>query len=120
MRARLEGLSGALRAVALIPGAMRQARTDTLHEWADAVQGAATERVPVRTGDLGASLDQKVESDHAEVGVWEAEQLEYAQHVEQGTSSMAEQPYLVPAFNEHRAEVPRAYRAAVRRHLGAG
>ncbi|MCM2580447.1 HK97-gp10 family putative phage morphogenesis protein [Streptomyces meridianus] len=119
-RARIDGLAGALRAVARVPRAMREARTETLHEWADNVQGSARGLVPQRTGDLHTSLDQKVEADHAEVGVWKTEQLEYAEYVEQGTSSMAEQPYLLPAFNEHRRQVPRTYRAAVRRHLGGG
>jgi HK97 gp10 family phage protein len=52
-----------------------------------------------------------------EVGVWDAEQLEYSLYVEKGTSSMDDQPFLVPAFNEHRRQVVATYRAAVRRHL---
>ncbi len=121
-RIRLEGLERALRAIGRIPEAMRQARTETLHEWADAVQNTAEEKVPRRTGNLWESLDQRV-NDHfgrAEVGIWEKDQLEYALYVEKGTSSMADQPYLVPAFNEHRAQVPRTYRAAFRRHMGGG
>ncbi|MFD9905632.1 HK97-gp10 family putative phage morphogenesis protein [Streptomyces sp. NPDC059063] len=121
-RARLEGLGRALRAVARVPEAMREARTETLHEWAENVQDTAEDRVPRRTGNLWQSLDHRVSEQYgrAEVGVWEADQLEYALYVEKGTSSMADQPYLVPAFNAHRRQVVRTYRAAVRRHLGGG
>ncbi|WP_431772183.1 HK97-gp10 family putative phage morphogenesis protein [Streptomyces cucumeris] len=121
-RSRIEGLGDALRAVGRIPRAMREARTETLHEWAETVQDGAEARVPRRTGDLWASLDHQVDERYgrARVGVWEEDQLEYAIYVEKGTSSMPDQPYLVPAFNEARPSVPAKYRAAFRRQMGRG
>ncbi|MEV0639041.1 HK97-gp10 family putative phage morphogenesis protein [Streptomyces sp. NPDC050619] len=119
-RIRLDGLQRALRAIERVPEAMREARTETLHEWADSVQDTAKERVPQDEGNLWQALDQRV-NEHfgrAEVGVWEADELEYAQYVEKGTSSMPDQPYLVPAFDEHRRQVTRTYRVAFRRHMG--
>lgn len=118
-RARLEGLGRALRAVQRVPEAMREARNDTLHDWADQTRTRAEEQVPVRTGVLHNALDHDV-IEHwgrAEVGVWKEDALEYAIYVEKGTSSMADQPYLVPAFEEIRPAVPRMYRAALARHL---
>lgn len=121
-RSRLDGLGRALRAIERVPEAMREARTETLHEWAQDVQGSAEEKAPQRTGNLWASLDHRVTEQYgrAEVGVWDPDQLEYALYVEKGTSSMADQPYLVPAFTEHRRQVPRTYRAAFRRRMGGG
>lgn len=121
-RSRLDGLQAALRAVGRVPEAMREARTETLHEWADAVQHTAEELVPRRTGNLWASLEQRVTAQYgrAEVGVWDPAELEYAFYVEKGTSSMPDQPYLVPAFREHRRQVTRTYRAAFRRHWHGG
>lgn len=121
-RSRLDGLQGALRAIGRIPEAADTARRETLTEWADAVQNTAEERVPRRTGNLWQSLDQRIKEAYgrAEVGVWEKDQLEYAMYVEKGTSSMPDQPYLVPAFNDHRRQVTRTYRAAFRRHMGGG
>lgn len=121
-RARLEGLGRALRAVGRVPEAMREARTETLHEWAENVQSSAEGNVPQRTGNLWGALDHRVTEQYgrAEVGVWDPDQLEYALYVEKGTSSMADQPYLVPAFTEHRRQVPRTYRAAFRRRMGGG
>jgi HK97 gp10 family phage protein len=118
-RTRLDGLQRALRAVDRIPDAMRQARTEALHEWADNVQDTAEQNVPRDTGSLWEALDRRVNERYgrAEVGVWDTDQLEYALYVEKGTSSMADQPYLVPAFNEHRRQVVATYRAAVRRNL---
>lgn len=121
-RIRLDGLQRALRAVDRVPEAMTQARTETLHEWADNVQNTSEEKVPRDEGDLWQALDQRV-NEHfgrAEVGVWDPEQLEYALYVEKGTSKMNAQPYLVPAFNDHRRQVTRTYRAAFRRHIAGG
>lgn len=121
-RIRLEGLQRALRAIERVPAAMRQARNDTLREWADNVKNTAGEKVPRDRGELFQALGDRV-NEHfgrAEVGVWEADQLEYALYVEKGTSKMDAQPYLVPAFNEHRRQVTRTYRAAFRRHMGGG
>lgn len=119
---RLEGLGNALRAVARVPAAMRQARDETLREWADNVQNAAADKAPRDRGELYQAIDQRVNTHfgRADVGVWQEDQLEYALYVEKGTSKMQAQPYLVPAFNDHRRQVTRTYRAAFRRHIGGG
>ena len=119
---RLEGLGNALRAVARVPEAMRQARDETLREWADNVQNTAAEKAPRDRGELYQAIDQRVNTHfgRADVGVWQEDQLDYALYVETGTSKMNAQPYLVPAFNDHRAQVTRTYRAAFRRHIGGG
>ncbi|WP_200302230.1 HK97-gp10 family putative phage morphogenesis protein [Streptomyces adelaidensis] len=121
-RVRLDGLQNALRAIARVPEAMRQARNDTLHEWADAVENTAADKSPRDQGNLFQAIDQRVNEHYgrADVGVWQPDQLEYAMYVEKGTSKMEAQPYLVPAFNEHRRQVTRTYRAAFRRHIGGG
>lgn len=121
-RSSLRGLSRALRAVERVPAAMREARTETLNEWADNVQADAEQGVPRDTSDLWAALDHRVDERYgrAEVGVWDPDAVEYSIHVERGTSSMADQPYLLPAFNAHRGQVTRTYRAALRRSLGGG
>ncbi|MFH8369196.1 HK97-gp10 family putative phage morphogenesis protein [Streptomyces sp. NPDC018031] len=118
-RARLEGLGRALRAVERVPEAMREARAETLHEWAEDTRTTAEDLVPERTGALNNALDHEVDEEYgrAEVGVWRQEQLEYALYVEKGTSSMRDQPYLVPAFEANRRQVPRTYRAAFWRHV---
>ncbi|MFD3498784.1 HK97-gp10 family putative phage morphogenesis protein [Streptomyces sp. NPDC058678] len=121
-RIRLDGLQRALRAIERVPEAMNEARSETLHEWADSVESTAKDRSPRDKGNLFQAIDQRVSEQYgrAEVGVWEADELEYALYVEKGTSSMADQPYLVPAFDEHRRQVTRTYRAAFRRHVGGG
>ncbi|MFD5297219.1 HK97-gp10 family putative phage morphogenesis protein [Streptomyces mutabilis] len=121
-RIRLDGLQDALRAVQRVPEAMREARTETLHEWADNVQDTAENRVARDTGNLWEAIDQRISEQYgrAEVGVWEADEMDYAYFVEKGTSSMKDQPFLVPAFTEHRPQVTRTYRAAFRRHWHGG
>lgn len=121
-RARLDGLREALRALGRVPEAMRTARSETLHEWAENVQSTAEDKAPRDKGNLWEALDHRV-NEHfgrAEVGVWDPAELEYALHVEKGTSKMNDQPYLVPAFNEHRRQVTRTYRSAFQRHIRGG
>lgn len=115
----IDGLAGVLRAIGRIPEAGRRAREETLHEWAEDVQDTAEDLVPRRTGALWESLDHKVFASDgvALAGVWDENTLEYAQYVEKGTSSMPDQPYLVPAFEAHRREVAPAYRRRFVEHV---
>lgn len=121
-RIRIDGLREAIRALQRIPEAARAARTETLDEWAEGVLGTAEDRVPRDKGNLWQALEDRVNThfSRAEVGVWDPAELEYAMYVEKGTSKMDDQPFLVPAFNEHRRQVTRTYRAAFRRHMGGG
>lgn len=119
MASNIRGLSRALERVGRIPSAAREARREVLNEWSDDTKRIAQERAPERTGRLSSAVEGRVYDTQgvARVGVFEGESLEYAQYVEQGTSSMREQPYLVPAFEETRAGVPRKYRAAFMRRV---
>ncbi|MFD6874531.1 MULTISPECIES: HK97-gp10 family putative phage morphogenesis protein [unclassified Streptomyces] len=121
-RIRLDGLQDALRAVARVPEAMRRARAETLEAWSESVIDGAREKAPHLSGTLKGNLAARVHEQYgrAEVGVWDEPAVEYALYVEKGTSKMTAQPFLVPAFNEARADVVPAYRAAFRRHLGGG
>ena len=78
-----------------------------------AIQNDARVRVPVDTGRLRNSIGWEMEADRlaARVGT----NVDYAPHVEYGTSRMAAQPYLTPAFF---AEVPR-FEERLRRALDA-
>lgn len=115
----IAGIRRLQRQLRQMPAAMREARAETLHEWADEVQEDAERLVPERTGALRGSLDQRVDAQIgvALVGVWNQNTLEYARYVEQGTSSMREQPYLLPAFWQARGYVPATFRRHVREHL---
>lgn len=67
------------------------------------IQGNARRTVPVRTGDLKKSIVVQVTRDGddstLQVGVDEAVAgVDYAAHVELGTSKQAAQPYLRPAL----------------------
>lgn len=119
---RITGMRSALSAIGRIPRAMGEARKETLNDWANNVQDSAKNQVPERTGALHGAIEKRVYDSQgvARVGVFNGETLEYAEYVEKGTSSMHEQPYLLPAFERHRAEVAAAYRAAFRRHFGGG
>ncbi|MEU5361138.1 HK97-gp10 family putative phage morphogenesis protein [Streptomyces albidoflavus] len=119
MSVRITGLNRALTRLARLPAAAREARDEVLEQWAEDTQDTAKNLVPERTGNLNNAIDKRVFSDAAYVGVYKPDELEYAEYVEKGTSSMEEQPYLVPAFEANRADVARNFRAAIRRRTGA-
>lgn len=120
MSVSVRGLGRTLSRIRRLPRAANEARDEVLREWAEDTQDAAERRAPVRTGDLWGSIDSRVFRDAAYVGVWEPEELEYAEYVEKGTSSMEAQPYLRPAFELTKRDVPRKLRAEVRRRLDGG
>lgn len=120
MSASVRGLGRTLSRIRRIPAAAREAREVVLGEWAEDTQDAAERRAPQRSGDLWSSIDSKVFEDAAYVGVWKPEELEYAEYVEKGTSSMEAQPYLVPAFETTKGDVARKFRAEIRQRLDGG
>jgi HK97 gp10 family phage protein len=63
-----------------------------------AVEGHAKVATPVDTGNLKNSINSTIEAD-GERGIV-ATGVEYAAYVEYGTSRMAAQPYLLPAYNK--------------------
>lgn len=87
----------------------------------DAVRKAAMEverdaeiNCPVDTGTLRGSISAEEKDPlHFEVGT----NVEYAAHVEFGTSKMAAQPYLEPAAETARAKYPDIVKAGVRHEV---
>ncbi|MFE4717852.1 hypothetical protein ACFRLW_15760 [Streptomyces sp. NPDC056728] len=116
----ISGLRRALERVATLPERIRLGRNEVLELWVDETSTAARNRAPVGTGDLAGSIEEKVFRDAAYVGVYDSNVLEYAEYVEKGTSSMTEQPYLVPAFEwtTNRENIARKLRAAIQRRVG--
>lgn len=83
--------------------AVKAAETGAPKKTADSIAAAARDLCPVDTGALRASIQSSsVErGKEAEVSV----SAEYAAYVEFGTYKMAAQPFLVPAFEEHKMEL---------------
>jgi HK97 gp10 family phage protein len=77
------------------------------------IQRGAKERCPVDTGRLRNSIAVDLDEDRLSGGV--GTDVEYAPFVEHGTSKMAAQPFLFPAFEEERPQIVER----LRRELGA-
>jgi len=88
--------------------------------WAGHVQGQAQRYAPVLTGRLRDDIHTEVDGGNAEV-ISDAVNLDtgrsYAQYVELGTGHGPAQPYLYPAFAEHRDVLPEV-RTALREVAG--
>ena len=71
------------------------------------IEGYAKQLCPVDTGNLRNSITHEQESENVEVigsPVEYAPFVEFGHHTASG-SKVAEQPYLRPAFENHRAEI---------------
>lgn len=99
--ARVEGASGLINKIKLLVPKVRQAAQDAVALTALQVESTAKELAPVDTGRLRASIGITFAADRlsAEVG----SNVEYAIFIEAGTRYMAAQPFLGPAFEQHRA-----------------
>ncbi len=75
----------------------------------------AEELVPVLTGALKNSLTLDI--DHDRLGFYAYATMDYAGYVEYGTSRMAPQPYLNPAFDRAVAVGERALQSLLARYL---
>ena len=74
----------------------------------------AVRKCPVDTGNLRGSLTYEV--DAGDSAVYIGTNVEYAPHVELGTSRQKAQPFLRPAASEHGAQ----YRRVLKKALGGG
>lgn len=109
---RVQGTAELRRALNQLRGAQRrQAQRDGLDAGARIVETYAKVLAPVDTGALRNSIMvDEVTPDRAIIGP----HVEYAEHVEFGTTRMAAQPYLRPALDEHEHEIVAAIEDAVR------
>lgn len=74
----------------------------------------AARKCPVDTGNLRGSITYEV--DAGDDAVYIGTDVEYAPHVELGTSRQKAQPFLRPAASEHGAQ----YRQVLKKALGGG
>lgn len=74
----------------------------------------AAKKCPVDTGNLRGSIAHEV--DAGDNAVYIGTNVEYAPHVELGTSRQKAQPFLRPAASEHGAQ----YRKVLKKALGGG
>lgn len=72
----------------------------------------AARKCPVDTGNLQGSITHEV--DAGDNAVYIGTNVEYAPHVELGTSRQKAQPFLMPAASEHGAQ----YRRVLKKALG--
>lgn len=109
---RVQGSAELRRALDQLRGAQRRrAQRDGLEAGARIVETYAKVAAPVDTGALRNSIMlDEVTPERAIIGP----HVEYAEHVEFGTSRMAAQPYLRPALDEHEREIVGAIEDAVR------
>lgn len=105
---------------------VKQDNTEQVVDGIDSAIGVALEKIgllaenyaekkcPVDTGNLRGSITHEIDtSDNA---VYIGTNVEYAPHVELGTSCQKAQPFLRPAASEHGTQ----YRHALKKALGGG
>lgn len=114
-----------------ISEAFKESALETLNEAADFGVMRAKQLVPVATGALQRSIrrepDAQAEANGFSVGVSAGgggvvnprtgREVEYAAHVEYGTSRTVPQPYLRPALFEAAQSIPRLFKDEVERRM---
>jgi len=93
--------------------AQNEAKQEALYGGSVLVQGDATLRAAVDTGNLRASIDFEVGSDDADI----FDTADYAVHVEYGTSKMAAQPFLRPALHENKDNIIKIFSDTYKKYL---
>jgi HK97 gp10 family phage protein len=116
MPAHVEGLDKLLAQLDKLGPQADEAVSEIAETWADRVEGTAKTEVPIRTGNLESAIESRTTATSAEVGVWEADAY-YVTFVELGTSSAPAQPFLGPAFEQHRGDVTGIAEEAVSRRM---
>ena len=93
--------------------ARKEAKQEALHAGSVLVQGQATLNTPVDTGNLRSSIDFEVGSEDAVIFT----PVEYAPHVEYGTSKMAAQPFLRPALDNNKSNIIKVFSQTYAKYL---
>ena len=89
-----------------------EAKEDILKDVGNFVTSEAKLIVPVDTGNLRSSLDNKMKgNDTVQIGT----DVEYSTDVEFGTSRQMAQPYLLPAYEMNKEEIKNMMRKHVAR-----
>lgn len=98
--AKVEGAAGLINKLKLLVPAVRRATQDAVATTALQIESTAKELAPVDTGRLRASIGITFAPDRlsAQVG----SNVSYSPFIEFGTSRMRAQPFLAPAFEQHR------------------
>lgn len=105
---QVKGLGALARKLDAVGKGVRNATTDGMITVLERMKEDAEALVPVRTGKLWKSIDYSVEQVPSNIGPIEGElfaNTEYAQYVEYGTSRMAAQPFIRPAYEAHKHEL---------------
>ena len=93
--------------------AAEQGKRKALLSAAIFVEGEATVRTPVDTGNLRSSLTHSVDNDTARVGT----NVEYAPYLEYGTDRMPAQAYLRPALDQNINRINKLMRDIIGREI---
>ena len=98
----------------------KEAKQEALHAGSVLVQGQATLNAPVGQykgsrvgGNLRSSIDFEVGSEDADIFT----PVEYAPHVEYGTSNMAAQPFLRPALDNNKSNIIKVFSQTYAKYL---
>lgn len=116
-KTKIEGFDNWDNWIENLPEEIIQEARDFIATTAYKVESDAKWRCPVDTGRLEASITTEVGMGpmglQAEVGT----NVEYASHVEFGTSTQAAQPYLIPSFNKNTQKFGEQLRAIIEQEL---
>lgn len=84
---------------------------------ANKIETEAKLKAPVDTGDLRKSITTDIEQTSRKIETETGSDVEYADHVELGTSKQSPQPYLFPSFEKNTRDFTEKVNEAYQRGL---
>lgn len=119
MDIRFEGMSELIDQLQKAEHNVDAARDEAVNKGADIMQKATENAAPVLTGNLKRNIE-KSDPQNGEVEVYVDNQgnAYYGYMLEYGTSKMAAQPFMGPAFNQSKGKMQQAMADSIRKRLG--
>lgn len=114
---KIEGLNEWLRWTSSLVDEITDEVKEVVITTANKIETEAKMRTPVDTGKLRKSITTDTEESERKIETETGSDVEYADHVELGTSKQSAQPYLFPSFEKNTINFEEKIKQAYKRGL---
>lgn len=118
-RVKIEGLDKLDKGLKLSEKQIMTSTKDTVKESLEFIRDKGKDNAPVQTGALRDGINMEIDSDGLNGGVGMFNQdIDYAENVEFGDSRQAPKPFMTPAAEDGRKEIPKLFTDNISKAVG--